>query len=522
MGTINKSLAGEEDLLLGSGSVMQTRNSQDVEINKLRIIKPVSSVSELNALDTDKYLEAAIFNATTNSLAFKQYRDAAWQDMLAESTSSLGSYPVANMQDLGAVGDGVVVDNAAFIAAQATGLPIYFPDGKYLFTQEFALADGTTIFGDSTQTEIILSGEDTKFSLGSSVHDVIFKDITILGTNNAFTAMETLLGPNNESLIFYNVRISGFAIGLDLRNVIFSTFYRLQTDDCATSLSLQNCTGLMFILGDLKCTGWYCITGGAYAGDFVAIGTNMSGSRSALRLESGAASQVMVFDGCRLVSDSSSGNGCISLEADVSVICTGCVFTAGAAAIGIYGNEGNVHLNGCRVVLFSSAKVVISNGGVNHRFVMLGGTATADAGTAELAHLFGDRHVRFIGVHIDLKSSNPAIYTSGTIEETGLFDCTGIAANDTLVDFQFGVVASGERVIATAAINGLTGAIDTGFGLTCVRTAAGSYDFTFDQALATSTPLILLGGEGVVTARSTTGFTVNSGSDADVSCAVYA
>ena len=50
---IRKSLAGREDLLLGRGTVTQTRNGQDYPIAKVNLIWPVYSAEELNDLDTE-------------------------------------------------------------------------------------------------------------------------------------------------------------------------------------------------------------------------------------------------------------------------------------------------------------------------------------------------------------------------------------------------------------------------------------------------------------------------------------
>lgn len=61
---IKKNLIGEEDLLLGEGQVTQSRNDLDYTITKVRVIRPVNSITELNLLDTDKFVKAALFEGT--------------------------------------------------------------------------------------------------------------------------------------------------------------------------------------------------------------------------------------------------------------------------------------------------------------------------------------------------------------------------------------------------------------------------------------------------------------------------
>jgi hypothetical protein len=60
---IRKNLAGEEDIAYGEGSVTQARNGNNYEITKVRTIRPVNSIAELNALDPAEFLKAALFEA---------------------------------------------------------------------------------------------------------------------------------------------------------------------------------------------------------------------------------------------------------------------------------------------------------------------------------------------------------------------------------------------------------------------------------------------------------------------------
>jgi hypothetical protein len=71
--TIKKNLAGEEDILWGDDTEIQTRNDAPYTITKVRAIKPVHSLTELNALDTAKFTKAALFDGSNDTVTMYQY-----------------------------------------------------------------------------------------------------------------------------------------------------------------------------------------------------------------------------------------------------------------------------------------------------------------------------------------------------------------------------------------------------------------------------------------------------------------
>lgn len=73
---VKKSLIGDEDLTLGEGTEVQSRNGADYTITQIRRIQPVNSLAELNALDTDKYIKAALFDDSV--LTFYYWDGASW------------------------------------------------------------------------------------------------------------------------------------------------------------------------------------------------------------------------------------------------------------------------------------------------------------------------------------------------------------------------------------------------------------------------------------------------------------
>lgn len=68
MTTVTKSLAGLEDLLLGQGSVSQTRSGHTYPITKITLLWPCANEAELTSLDTEvikyAYLAGAIYRWT--------------------------------------------------------------------------------------------------------------------------------------------------------------------------------------------------------------------------------------------------------------------------------------------------------------------------------------------------------------------------------------------------------------------------------------------------------------------------
>lgn len=77
--TVKKNLAGEEDILFGEGSVIQTRNDASYNINKVRTIRPVNTIAELNDLDTEKFTKAALFEDDTVTIYQYVVSSGLWE-----------------------------------------------------------------------------------------------------------------------------------------------------------------------------------------------------------------------------------------------------------------------------------------------------------------------------------------------------------------------------------------------------------------------------------------------------------
>jgi len=95
--TIKKNLAGEEDILYGEGTVIQTRNDASYNITKVRTVRPVNSLAELNALDTDKFPKAVLFDSGTVTTYAYNTGSGLW-----EVQSDLGVKPFLTLADAAA------------------------------------------------------------------------------------------------------------------------------------------------------------------------------------------------------------------------------------------------------------------------------------------------------------------------------------------------------------------------------------------------------------------------------------
>jgi len=58
---VRKSLGGQDDLLFGEGQETQTRAGGSYNIQKIRLVYPVNSLEELNALDPTQFPKATLY-----------------------------------------------------------------------------------------------------------------------------------------------------------------------------------------------------------------------------------------------------------------------------------------------------------------------------------------------------------------------------------------------------------------------------------------------------------------------------
>ncbi len=92
---IHKSLAGQEDILYGEGEVSQERSGGTYPISKVRSIYPVNSLAELEALDSDKFPKAALYE--DDGITYYVYNtDTSQYEVTASSSGSyVGELPPA-------------------------------------------------------------------------------------------------------------------------------------------------------------------------------------------------------------------------------------------------------------------------------------------------------------------------------------------------------------------------------------------------------------------------------------------
>jgi hypothetical protein len=78
--SVTKQLAGIEDLLLGVGSVQQTRAATLLTINKIALVWPVATLAELKALDTAMFVFSDLIAATYKRYYFSSSSTATAND----------------------------------------------------------------------------------------------------------------------------------------------------------------------------------------------------------------------------------------------------------------------------------------------------------------------------------------------------------------------------------------------------------------------------------------------------------
>lgn len=88
-----------------------------------------------------------------------------------------------SVKDFGAVGDGVTDDRAAFVAALATGLPVYVPEAAvyYRISAPLILTSNAVIYGSGTQSRIVCTGTNANAAVfsGSGLTNISISDIHV-------------------------------------------------------------------------------------------------------------------------------------------------------------------------------------------------------------------------------------------------------------------------------------------------------------------------------------------------------
>ena len=267
--TIYKALAGDEDLALGEGTVSQQRAGGSYDITKVRRIQPVNSLEELNALDTERYVKAALYLG--NSVTFFAWTGTEWQEhntsayvnnydalrALAttpgpviqvlghtqpgdggegtfwldsadlSSADNQGTVLVdasgnrwkrlfvgrASVKWFGAIGDGAANDTAKVLAAATAQKELFFPPGVYNIA-DLVLPNGLNWSGVGEQSVLADAGSTVAMISDTSAARSVMRDLSLAGNASAFPAV---LHTNNSSVKYINVNQTNW----QSRSVIF-------------------------------------------------------------------------------------------------------------------------------------------------------------------------------------------------------------------------------------------------------------------------------------------------------------
>lgn len=128
-----------------------------------------------------------------------------------------------NVQDFGAVGDGITNDTAAMQAAHNTGELVYYPSGTYLFTSGLSITSGGIVGDGMTQT-VLRSNDSTSANLINYIGNYAssgnvpkfdgFKVIGNLAKTNGAALSICPATDEAEYLNFKNVTFENLPIGV--------------------------------------------------------------------------------------------------------------------------------------------------------------------------------------------------------------------------------------------------------------------------------------------------------------------
>lgn len=215
---VTKNLAGVEDLLLGKGTVQQTRNGYEYPITRLSLPWACSDIAELLELDTTKFTQALV-----SGIAYK-YDGSAWV--------LVGDADLISVKDFGALGNNVADDTQAFLSGRdycaANRKVLWVPAAKYRTSQEIVFSGDASIYCES---------------------GVIFQNIDV---NNKSFPCVTILGGGKRAVLGY---IDGYKEGIVVKgNTHDITFGTIANCVSGVVLRAQSGTGNASSL-DNKITG---------------------------------------------------------------------------------------------------------------------------------------------------------------------------------------------------------------------------------------------------------------------------
>jgi hypothetical protein len=129
----------------------------------------------------------------------------------------------ANVKDYGAIGDGTTDDRAAFVAAFASGLPVFVPQGKFYLSSTITLTDYQTIRGVGDSSIICLkTGNYPAITIGGSY--IKISDLSIRGKGRGTATNYATLYPNQHGIyLLGQVGIAGARYNIDVSRCYFDS-----------------------------------------------------------------------------------------------------------------------------------------------------------------------------------------------------------------------------------------------------------------------------------------------------------
>ena len=144
--TIQKELGAMEDLATGVGSVTQSRNGQDVEVNKVDAAFAVNSIAEMQAVDPARFTNCRVYSGES------KYTDYRYSSTSTNGLPSLGMGTWVR-SDLTEVADIFSLVNAKVDWSDYVGRKVVVSDRKKPY-RIWTLADYRSEIGDPSWTPI--------------------------------------------------------------------------------------------------------------------------------------------------------------------------------------------------------------------------------------------------------------------------------------------------------------------------------------------------------------------------------
>lgn len=162
---------------------------------------------------------------------------------LTKATYSMVDGAPANVLDFGAVGDGVTDDTAAIVAAFASGRPLYFPEGTYLYTPTATINVSVPLSGAGKRESIIqcvssagMVGQPVFRLTDGSIADI---QINETGAGNTMHGVEfSNVDPDQFTgfLTMERVYLFNFDRGLVINNIFNLTVTAVRVTGCNEGL----------------------------------------------------------------------------------------------------------------------------------------------------------------------------------------------------------------------------------------------------------------------------------------------